>query len=84
MINKIVPSAQAAVADIRDGATIMIGGFGSVPGAILGGIIVGAIEIFGASYVSSSFKDALVFASMFLFLLVRPQGISGERVADRA
>lgn len=65
-------------------AAIMIGGFGSVPGAILGGIIVGGIEIFGASYVSSSFKDALVFASMFLFLLVRPQGIFGERVADRA
>lgn len=65
-------------------AAIMIGGFGSVPGAIIGGIIVGAIEIFGASFISSSFKDALVFASMFLFLLVRPQGIFGERVADRA
>ncbi|MCX7324967.1 MAG: branched-chain amino acid ABC transporter permease [Hyphomicrobiales bacterium] len=65
-------------------AAIMIGGFGSVPGAILGGIIVGAIEIFGAFYVSSAFKDALVFALMFLFLLVRPQGIFGERAADRA
>jgi branched-chain amino acid transport system permease protein len=65
-------------------AAIMIGGFGSVPGAIVGGVIVGAIEIFGASYVSSAFKDALVFASMFLFLLARPQGIFGERVADRA
>jgi len=65
-------------------AAIMIGGFGSVPGAILGGVIVGAIEIFGAFYISSNFKDALVFASMFLFLLVRPQGIFGERIADRA
>jgi branched-chain amino acid transport system permease protein len=65
-------------------AAIMIGGFGSVPGAILGGVIVGAIEIFGAFYVSSAFKDALVFALMFLFLLVRPQGIFGERIADRA
>ena len=65
-------------------AAIMIGGFGSVPGAIIGGIIVGAIEIFGAFYVSSTFKDALVFASMFVFLLARPQGIFGERIADRA
>ena len=65
-------------------ASIMIGGFGSVPGAIIGGIIVGAIEIFGAFYISSTFKEALVFASMFLFLLARPQGIFGERVADRA
>lgn len=65
-------------------AAIMIGGFGSVPGAIIGGVIVGATEIFGAAYVSSTFKDALVFALMFLFLLIRPQGIFGERVADRA
>ena len=65
-------------------AAIMIGGFGSVPGAIMGGVIVGAIEIFGAFYISSAFKDALVFAIMFLFLLVRPQGIFGERIADRA
>ena len=65
-------------------AAIMIGGFGSVPGAIMGGVIVGAIEIFGAFYISSAFKDALVFALMFLFLLVRPQGIFGERIADRA
>jgi branched-chain amino acid transport system permease protein len=65
-------------------AAIMIGGFGSVPGAIIGGVIVGATEIFGAAYISSTFKDALVFALMFLFLIARPQGIFGERVADRA
>ena len=65
-------------------AAAIIGGFGSIPGAICGGILVGLAEIFGASYLSSAYKDALVFALMFLFLLVRPQGLFGERIADRA
>ena len=65
-------------------AAAIIGGFGSVPGAINGGLLVGLAEILGASYISSAYKDAIVFALMFLFLLVRPQGLFGERVADRA
>ena len=65
-------------------AAAIIGGFGSVPGAVLGGLLVGLAEILGASYVSSAYKDAIVFALMFAFLLVRPQGLFGERVADRA
>lgn len=65
-------------------AAAIIGGFGSVPGAILGGLLVGLTEILGAAYLSSKYKDAIVFALMFAFLLVRPQGLFGERVADRA
>jgi branched-chain amino acid transport system permease protein len=64
-------------------AAAVIGGFGSIPGAICGGILVGAAEIFGASYVSSAYKDALVFALMILFLVFRPQGLFGERIGDR-
>jgi branched-chain amino acid transport system permease protein len=65
-------------------AAAIIGGLGSIPGAILGGLLVGAAEIFGAAYISSAYKDALVFAIMITFLVVRPQGIFGERVSDRA
>ena len=64
-------------------AAAIIGGFGSIPGAICGGILVGLAEIFGASYVSSAYKDALVFALMIAFLLVRPQGLFGERIGQR-
>jgi len=64
-------------------AAAIIGGFGSVPGAILGGLLVGLAETLGASYISSAYKDALVFVLMFLFLLVRPQGLFGERISDR-
>ena len=64
-------------------AAAVIGGFGSIPGAICGGLLVGAAEIFGASYVSSAYKDALVFLLMIAFLLVRPQGLFGERIGER-
>jgi branched-chain amino acid transport system permease protein len=64
-------------------AATIIGGFGSVEGAIAGGIFVGLTEILGASYISSTYKDAFSFLFMVLFLLLRPQGIFGERIADR-
>jgi branched-chain amino acid transport system permease protein len=65
-------------------AAIIIGGFSSVPGAIVGGILVGLAEMLGAAYISSAYKDGLVFLVMILFLLVRPQGIFGERIGQRA
>lgn len=64
-------------------AAAIIGGFGSVAGALLGGLAVGLAEILGASYLTSTYKDALVFLLMVLFLLLRPQGIFGERLSER-
>ncbi|WAL81270.1 branched-chain amino acid ABC transporter permease [Pandoraea sp. XJJ-1] len=64
-------------------AATVIGGFGSVPGAILGGVFVGLVEILGASYLTSTYKDLLAFAVMIGFLLLRPQGIFGEKIGDR-
>ena len=61
-----------------------IGGFGNVPGAVIGGLIVGLAEALGASYISSTYKDAIVFVLMVAFLLMRPQGIFGEAGGDRA
>jgi branched-chain amino acid transport system permease protein len=64
-------------------AASIIGGFGSLPGAIVGGLAVGIIEILGASYLSSTYKDLLAFFLMIGFLLWRPQGLFGERIAER-
>ena len=64
-------------------AATIIGGFGSLPGAIAGGLFVGLAEVLGASYISSAYKDLIAFGAMILFLLVRPQGVFGERIQDR-
>ncbi|HWK44008.1 MAG TPA: branched-chain amino acid ABC transporter permease [Stellaceae bacterium] len=65
-------------------AASIIGGFGDVAGAVVGGLSLGVIETFGAAYISVPYKDAFAFLVLFAFLLVRPQGIFGERVAQKA
>ena len=58
---------------------VIIGGFGSVPGAVVGGIMVGLLEILVAVFISSVYKDAIAFAVLIFFLIAFPQGIFGER-----
>jgi branched-chain amino acid transport system permease protein len=65
-------------------AASIIGGFGDVTGAIVGGLALGVIETFGAAYISVPYKDAFAFLALFVFLLFRPQGIFGERIAEKA
>ena len=65
-------------------AATIIGGFGDVAGAIVGGIIIGVIESFAAYYISVPYKDAYAFLALFLVLLFRPQGIFGEKVSEKA
>ncbi len=61
----------------------IIGGIGNIPGAMLGGILLGLIEAFGAAYVSVAWKDAITFFVLILILVVRPTGILPERVAEK-
>ncbi len=57
----------------------VLGGFGSLPGALVGGLAIGLIESLSAGYLSSAFKDVFVFGFFVAVLLVRPQGLLGER-----
>jgi branched-chain amino acid transport system permease protein len=63
-------------------ATIL-GGIGNLPGAMLGGLLLGVLEMLGAAYVSQAWKDVLVFLILILVLIVRPTGIFGERTAEK-
>jgi branched-chain amino acid transport system permease protein len=54
---------------------IILGGMGSVPGAIIGGMVIGAGESFGAFYVSTDAKDLIAFALLVIILSVRPEGL---------
>lgn len=63
-------------------AVIVLGGLGSIPGAVLGGLLIGLVEAFvPADY--SAYKDAVAFAILFIMLLVRPQGLLGRRFVQK-
>ena len=74
----------AWVGSVTAMVAVIIGGFGSVPGAVVGGILVGLLEILVAVFISSVYKDAIAFAVLIFFLIAFPQGIFGEQAAERA
>lgn len=65
-------------------AAIVIGGFGSIPGAIIGGLIVGLIESFGGVYISSTYQLVIIYVVLIFFLMIRPQGIFGGKIQEKA
>ncbi|HEY8370310.1 MAG TPA: branched-chain amino acid ABC transporter permease, partial [Thermodesulfobacteriota bacterium] len=79
-----VTHKMGAVLGLKAFAATIAGGFGDVRGAIVGGLALGLIETFGAAYVSVVYKDAFAFLLLVAFLLVRPQGIFGEKIAEKA
>ena len=79
-----VSVGMGTIISLKAFAANIIGGFGNIPGAILGGLALGIVETFGAAYVSVPYKDALAFGLLLLFLLVRPQGLFGEKIAEKA
>jgi branched-chain amino acid transport system permease protein len=61
----------------------VFGGIGSIPGAMVGGILLGVIEIFGKAYVSTQLSDAIVFLVLIIVLLVRPAGLLGKTTQEK-
>ncbi len=62
----------------------VLGGIGNIPGAMLGGLLLGLLEGLGAGYLSSQWKNVFAFVILVVILLFKPRGLLGERVADRA
>lgn len=71
-----MPGIKAFVAAV-------FGGIGSIPGAMLGGILLGIIEIFGKAYISTQMADAIVFAVLIVVLIVKPTGILGKNIQEK-
>ncbi|MEO1226487.1 MAG: branched-chain amino acid ABC transporter permease [Pseudomonadota bacterium] len=65
-------------------AAIIIGGMGSIPGAIIGGLGIGIVEAVSTLYIPTDFRDTVVFAALIAVLLLRPQGLFGVRVRGEA
>jgi branched-chain amino acid transport system permease protein len=63
-------------------ATIL-GGIGNIPGAMIGGLLLGVLEMLGSGYISTAYKDVFVFIVLILVLIFRPRGLLGEKVAEK-
>ena len=61
----------------------VFGGIGSIPGAFVGGVLLGIIEIFAKAYISTQLSDAIVFAVLIVVLLVKPDGLLGKHVSEK-
>lgn len=72
-----------AMPGIKAFVAAVFGGIGSIPGAMIGGILLGVIEIFGKAYISSQMADAIVFGVLIIILLVKPTGILGKNIQEK-
>jgi len=76
-------STSGAMPGIRAFVAAVFGGIGSIPGAMLGGILLGVIQILSLAYISSQLADAIVFLILILVLLVKPTGILGKKINEK-
>ena len=81
-----VPTLQpttGSMPGIRAFTAAVLGGIGSIPGAMIGGILIGIIETFAKKYISTQFSDAIVFSVLVVILLVKPAGLLGKQVQEK-
>lgn len=80
---KSLSSVSGAMPGIKAFVAAVFGGIGSIPGAMIGGILLGVIEILSRAYISSQLGDAIVFLVLILVLLVKPTGILGKKIQEK-
>jgi len=78
-----VSSDMGVNLSLRAFAATILGGFGSIPGALIGGLALGIIESAGSFYISSEYIDVIAFGVLFAMLVFRPQGVFGELQLER-
>ncbi len=80
--NAIFPT-MGYIAGVKAFAAAVLGGIGSVPGAMLGGCVLGIAEVMGAGYLSSEYRDGISYAVMILVILFKPSGLIGKSLAEK-
>jgi branched-chain amino acid transport system permease protein len=68
---------------IKGLVVMLLGGLGNVPGAMLGGLVLGVFEVLGVAYLASSYRDAFAFGAVMVMLMLRPEGLLGLRLPRR-
>ena len=79
----VLTPTTGSMPGIKAFTAAVFGGIGSIPGAMLGGILLGVIEIFGKAYISTDLGDAIVFAVLIIVLLVKPAGLLGKPMHEK-
>ena len=72
-----------AMPGIKAFVAAVFGGIGSIPGAMIGGILLGVIEILSKAFISSELADAIVFGVLIVVLVVKPTGILGKKINEK-
>ena len=72
-----------AMPGIKAFVAAVLGGIGSIPGAMIGGLVLGIVEILSKTYISSQLSDAIVFGILVIVLLVKPTGILGKQIQEK-
>lgn len=79
----ILSNTTGAMPGIKAFTAAVFGGIGSIPGAMIGGILIGIIEILGKAYISTQLADAIVFGVLIIILMVKPTGILGKKTSEK-
>ena len=79
----VLQPTTGSMPGIKAFTAAVFGGIGSIPGAMLGGILLGLIEIFGKAYISTELGDAIVFLVLIVMLLVKPTGLLGKKISEK-
>ena len=79
----VLQPTTGSLPGIRAFTAAVLGGIGSIPGAMLGGVLLGIIETFAKAFLSTQFSDAIVFGVLIIILLVKPAGLLGKRVQEK-
>lgn len=79
----VLMPTTGAMPGIKAFTAAVVGGIGSIPGAMVGGLILGIIEILSRAYISTELSDAIVFACLIIVLLVKPTGLFGKNIREK-
>ena len=81
--SKVVATNMASSVGFKAFAAAILGGMGSLPGAVVGGVLIGVVETLVSAYVSSGYRDAVAFLILIIVLIIRPRGLWGQKETSK-